>query len=301
MRLVLEGGGTRAAYSAGVVHALHEAGVRPDVVVGSSSGSMNAAFFASGQTETLCRLWTETVPRERFISYVRLVTPWGPPGLDVDRMIDGVIAGGGLLDVQRAVSGRPALYVVSTEVKTGKARITRPSATNIFDWLRASHALPVGYNRLVTIDGEDFVDGGVAAPVPFDLPLDAEVRGPTVVILTRPMSTKKAPPNWWQQAFLRTVVPAPVAELSLVQHALHDALMTRLRAAVERGEVVVVDPPPEMTLKRITNDEQRLREGVRIGEEVGKRLAERLHAMQAQAGRAHEGARNATAASEVAE
>jgi predicted patatin/cPLA2 family phospholipase len=278
MRLVLEGGGTRAAYSAGVVHALHEAGIRPDVVVGSSSGSMNAAFFAAGQTDTLCRLWAETVPREGFISYLRLITPWGPPGLDVDRMIDGVIAGGGLLDVHKAVSGRPALYVVSTEVKSGKARITRPTADNIYDWLRASHALPVGYNRIVTIDGEDFVDGGVAAPVPFDLPVATPTSGPTVVILTRPMSTKKPAPNWWQQAFLRTVVPAPVSTLSLMQHELHEALMRRLRGAVERGEVRVVDPPPQMTLKRVTNDERSLREGVRIGVEVGKRLAEELHA-----------------------
>ena len=41
------------------------------------------------------------------------------------------------LDVARAVSGAPALYVVSTEVVEGRAHIVRPNAHNIFEWLRA--------------------------------------------------------------------------------------------------------------------------------------------------------------------
>lgn len=277
MRLILEGGGTRAAYSAGVVHALRHAGIRPTAVVGSSSGSMNAAFFASGQTETLCRLWSEVVPRENFISYRRLLTPWGAPGLDVDRMIDDVIAGQKLLDVQRAVAGAPALYVVSTEVRDGAACIVRPNAGNIFEWLRASHAIPVGYNRIVRVEGRDYVDGGVAAPVPFDLPLDEPCDGPTVVILTRPMTTKKPPPNWWQQLFLRTIVPQPVSALCLRQHELHDGVMQRLSAAKACNEVIVVDPPKEMTITRVTSSERAIAAGMRLGEEVGKRLAEMLH------------------------
>jgi predicted patatin/cPLA2 family phospholipase len=280
MRLILEGGGTRAAYSAGVVHALRQLNVRAGAVVGSSSGSMNAAFFASGQTETLCHLWREVVPNEGFISYRRLLTPWGPPGLDVDRMIDHTIRKAHPLDVKRAVAGSPALYVVCTELTEGRAHIVRPNEHNIYDWIRASHAIPVGYNRIVHVEGQDFVDGGVAAPVPFDLPLEEPCDGPTVVILTRPMSTKKPAPNWWQQLFLRTLVPPRVASLSLRQHELHHALMQRLKLAVAREEVIVIDPPPQMTLSRVTNDAKKIAAGIRVGEEVGKRLAERLHRLE---------------------
>jgi predicted patatin/cPLA2 family phospholipase len=277
MRLILEGGGTRAAYSAGVVHALVREGVRASAVVGSSSGSMNAAFFATGQTDMLCHLWSDVVPNQGFISYRRLLTPWGPPGLDVDRMIDHVVKGQGALDIQRAVAGDPALYVVSTEVSQGRAHIVRPNADNLCDWLRASHAIPVGYNRIVTVDGTDFVDGGCAAPVPFDLPLEEPCDGPIVVILTRPITTKKPPPNWWQQLFLRTIVPPRVAGITLRQHELHHATMRRLAEAESRGGVIVVNPPPEMTLARVTNDARKIAAGVKVGEEVGKRLAERLH------------------------
>jgi predicted patatin/cPLA2 family phospholipase len=277
MRLILEGGGTRAAYSAAVIHSLHREGIRASAVVGSSSGSMNAAFFATGQTDVLCHLWRDVVVQQGFISYRRLLTPWGPPGLDVDRMIDGMVKGRGMLDIPRAVAGNPALYVVSTEVESGKAHIVRPNAHNLCDWLRASHAIPVGYNRIVRIDGTDFVDGGVAAPVPFDLPLDEPCDGPIVVILTRPMTTKKPAPNWWQQLFLRTLVPRQVAGVTLRQHELHMAVMERLAAAEARGGVIVVNPPPEMTIKRVTNNAKKIAAGMKVGEEVGKRLAEQLH------------------------
>lgn len=277
MRLILEGGGSRAAYSAGVLHALARAKVRAEAVVGSSSGSMNAAFFAAGQTDMLCHLWRDVVPFEGYISYRRLLTPWGPPGLDIDRMIEEIVHKR-VLNVPRAVAGDPDLYVVSTEIvgDRGVARVVRPDEQNLGEWLRASHAIPVGYNRVVRIDGRDYVDGGVAAPVPFDVPLEGEYKGPTVVILTRAMTTKKPPPNWWQQLFLRTVVPRQVSVLCLKQHELHDGLMQRLAEAKARGDVIVVDPPPEMTVVRVTNDSKRLAEGIRIGEEVGARLAEQL-------------------------
>ena len=80
MKLVLEGGGARAAYSAGVVHALAQAGVRPKAVLGCSSGSINAAFCASEQTGTLVDLWSNYVPGKHFISWRRQLTPFGGPG-----------------------------------------------------------------------------------------------------------------------------------------------------------------------------------------------------------------------------
>src|SRR5690606_29101761 len=151
-------------------------------------------------------------------------------------------------------AGNPDLYVVSTEIvgTEGHAHVARPNAQNLGEWLRASHAIPVGYNRIVHVEGRDYVDGGVASPVPFDLPLGRDYEGPTVVILTRPMTTKQPAPNWWRQLFLRTAVPRRVSALCLKQHELHDALMKRLSLAKSTNQVIVVDPPPEMTLVRVT-------------------------------------------------
>lgn len=278
MKLVLEGGGTRAAYSAGVVHSLAQARLPTEAVVGCSSGSINAAFFASGQTATACELWGDYVPGKHFISWRRFFTPFAGPGLAVDEMLDGVMMGQSLFDPVAATRGSPALYVAATEVKTGRGVLVRPGPDNVIDWLRASLAIPVGYNRIVDVEGRGHVDGGVAIPVPFDEPLDVPWSAPNVVVLTRGMDTKKAPPRWWERAFIGAIVPRAARAATFRQHEVHNAVMERLRVAVERGEVLLVDPPRELPLRRLTSDVGAIRAGIQMGLEVGRSLAERLAA-----------------------
>lgn len=278
MKLVLEGGGARAAYSAGVVHALAEAGVRPRVVIGCSSGSINAAFLASGQTATVCDLWANYVPGKHFISWRRQLTPFGGPGLAVDDMLDRVMIGQSLFDPVAATRGDPALYVAATDVQTGAGVLVRPRADNVIEWLRASLALPVGYNRIVRIGEQGFIDGGVAMPVPFDEPIETECSGPTVVVLTRKMDTRKAAPKLWEKAFIWAIVPRAARAATLRQHELHNTVMDRLRSAVARQEVMLVNPPDELPLSRFTRDPGRIRAGIDLGQEVGRRLAAELAA-----------------------
>ena len=276
MKLVLEGGGARAAYSAGVVHALARAGVRPKVVIGTSSGSINAAFFASGQTETVVDLWGNYVPGNHFISWRRQLTPFGGPGLAVDEMLDDLMVGRSLFDPIAATRGDPVLYVAVTDVHTGQGVLVKPGPDNVIEWLRASLALPVGYNRVVRIGERSFIDGGVALPVPFDEPLATPCEGPTVVVLTRKMHTRKPAPNWWQRAFIHAIVPRVARAATLRQHDLHNAVMNRLSQAVERQEVILINPPDEMPLSRFTRDAPSIRAGIALGEEVGRTIAPRL-------------------------
>lgn len=276
MKLVLEGGGARAAYSAGVVHALAEAGVRPKVVIGASSGSINAAFVASGQTSTVVDLWANYVPGKHFISWRRQLTPFGGPGLAVDDMLDRVMVGQSLFDPVAATRGAPALYIAATDVHTGEGVLVKPDASNVIEWLRASLALPVGYNRVVRIGERSFIDGGVAMPVPFDEPLESPCEGPTVVVLTRKMHTLKAAPKLWERAFIWAIVPRAARAATLRQHELHNAVMQRLGLAVERKEVMLINPPDDMPLTRFSRDAGTLRAGIAIGQEVGRRLAPEL-------------------------
>jgi len=276
MKLVLEGGGARAAYSAGVVHELARAGVRPKAVIGCSSGSINAAFFASGQTQTVCDLWANYVAGKHFISWRRHLTPFAAPGLAIDDMLDRVMVGGGLFDATAATRGDPALYVAVTEVLSGQGVLVQPTRDNVIEWLRASLALPVGYNRIVHIEGRGYIDGGVAMPVPFDEPLATPCPEPTIVVLTRKMDTAKAPPKWWERAFIWSSVPRAARAATLRQHELHNAVMQRLRGAVARKEVMLINPPDELALRRFTRDAASLRAGIELGKRVGERLARQL-------------------------
>ncbi len=49
--LVMQGGGALGAYQVGVYEALHEAGIEPDWVIGTSIGAINAAIIAANRPE----------------------------------------------------------------------------------------------------------------------------------------------------------------------------------------------------------------------------------------------------------
>lgn len=276
MKLVLEGGGVRAAYSAGVCKGLHDAGASCHAVVGSSSGSVNAAFFAAGQTDNLVKLWSEYVPGNRFVSWRRQLTPWAGPGLGVDIMLDDVIVKEAYLDVERATAGDPQLFITATVVDGCLPKVAAPTRHNLIEWMRASLAIPAAYNRIVRVEGQDYIDGGVATPVPFDIDELAPFSGPTLVILTRAITTEKRPMNWWERAFLHSIVTPRARKATLQQHQLHNATMLRLSAAIERGDVRVSNPPPGMPISRLTRDRTAILEGVQMGIEEGQRLLAEL-------------------------
>ena len=276
MKVVLEGGGNRAAFSAGVLKALEEAGVPCEVVVGSSTSAINAAYFAAGQMETAVRVWTDVIPDD-MVSWRRLFTPWGRPALDLDRMIDDVMQSGwSKLDVDRVLGEAPVLYVAATQVPSGEPKLVRPVRADLFEWLRASTALPVGYNRVVEIEDGRYVDSGLSAPVPFEMPLDAPFEEPTVVILTRRPHQEKQRPSWWQRAFLRLIVPEEIRAPSLRQHELYNQVVRRLKEEEAAGRIFMVTPPDDMTLSRLTRGASALKRGVEIGLREGEALLRRL-------------------------
>jgi predicted patatin/cPLA2 family phospholipase len=276
VKLVLEGGGVRAAYSAGVCHGLAQAGVRFDAVIASSSGVLNAAFLAAGQTAAACDLWRELTPHRGLISWRRQLTPFARPGLDLDMLIDDILVGEGKLDLDRATAGDPDLFFTATDVARVAGHVARPTRATLVEWLRAALAFPAGYDREVTIDGVRYVDGGVAMPVPFDVPAIDPYPGPTLVVLTRPLSTSKLPPRWYETALVNLLVPRVARRAVLSQHELHNRTMRRLRSAELEGRVLVSNPPPEMPLKRFSTNEAKVFRGIEMGIVEGTRLAEVL-------------------------
>ncbi len=63
--LVLEGGGMRGIYTAGVLDVMDEAGLRPcfDGVIGVSAGAVHGCSFVSGQRGRSIRYFTKVLPR----------------------------------------------------------------------------------------------------------------------------------------------------------------------------------------------------------------------------------------------
>jgi NTE family protein len=214
--LVLQGGGALGAYQVGVYEALHEAGVEPDWVIGTSIGAINGAIIAGNppgeRMQRLERFW-------RMVRSDQAAKVWGlwpavagavaHAGVLVNG-IDGFFrpnpdVGWGMhvpLGVERAAfySTAPLLETLGELVEldclnTHRTRLTlgavnvRTSEMHYFDsrgmalelkHILASGALPPAFPA-VRIGGDPYWDGGIYSNTPLEVVLDDKPRRDTLI------------------------------------------------------------------------------------------------------------------------
>jgi len=167
--LALGSGGARGFAHIGVIKALEEAGIVPDIVTGSSSGAVVAALYASGRQARELEVIALRLERGDLVDYVLFGNGW--------------VKGEALQDfVNRMVSGRPIerlarpFAVIATEARSGRMVVFNRGDTGVA--VRASASVPRIFVPPV-INGEEYVDGGLSAPVPVKV---ARAMGADVVI-----------------------------------------------------------------------------------------------------------------------
>lgn len=158
--LALGGGAARGFAHVGVIEVLEQQGIRPDLVVGTSAGSLVAALYASGMNAG--ELMSAALQMEE-----AAIADWTLPIFN-----RGLLRGEALARyVNRQVQGRNLqdmklpLGILATDLATGKGVLFQRGDTGMA--VRASSAVP-GVFTPVNIGGRDYVDGGLVAPVPVE-------------------------------------------------------------------------------------------------------------------------------------
>ena len=187
--LVLSGGGAKGIAHVGLLRALDSIGVRPDLIVGSSMGSIIGALYAAGLSGveidsvvrsapggTLIRSFRPLVPRalgvlQPMVSYAAAE---GVAGLQTgavrEREIDGLLTRLLLLGNLRARGDFDSLPIPFRAVATDfRARTPVVLGTgDLAHAVRASIAIPLIFAP-VELDGRILVDGGLTANIPVDI------------------------------------------------------------------------------------------------------------------------------------
>jgi NTE family protein len=154
-----------------VIQVLEEAGIRPDLVVGTSAGSVVAALYASGKTGQELQSIAESMDEASFSDW-RL--PFFKPGVfkgeALARFVKAQVGGRQIQDLPMK------LGVVATDLQTGQGVLFQRG--DVATAVRASSAIPAIFQP-VLIAGREYVDGGLVAPVPVGY---AQQMGAQVVI-----------------------------------------------------------------------------------------------------------------------
>lgn len=214
--LVLQGGGALGAYQSGVYHALHEAGIEPDWVIGTSIGAINAALIVGNEPDDRLRALQEFWRRvtQRSIWDTLMMWPQMASGLSYWQALTSGISGFykpnplAFLSPHVPLGSERAGYYSTSElqstleelvnfslIRRNKPRLTvgaaqvRTSQMHYFDSLEteitakhimASGALPPAFPA-VRIDGELYWDGGILSNTPAEAIFDDHPRKNSLV------------------------------------------------------------------------------------------------------------------------
>ena len=215
--LVLQGGGALGAYQVGVYQALHEAGIEPQWVIGTSIGAINGAIIAGNppatRLEKLRQFWDRVEHRqdappfaglwpaaEATLQRLDAVTRgvpgffapnpeavWGPhhpAGIEKASYYSTAPLAetlSGLIDFDCINSRRVRLTVGAVQVRTGEMHYfdSRKTALGVAH-VMASGALPPGFPA-VRIDGEAYWDGGLYSNTPIEAVLEDHPRRDSLI------------------------------------------------------------------------------------------------------------------------
>jgi NTE family protein len=165
--LALGGGAARGFAHIGVIKALEAQGISADIIVGTSAGSVVGALYAAGYNGFQIQELSMNMEEEQLIDGSGMYRCIAETVISDKR---GCIKGQALQDfINRNVKGRSienldkTFAAVATNLRNGQMKVFRTGNTGMA--VRASSSVPVFFEP-VPINYQDYVDGGLVAPVP---------------------------------------------------------------------------------------------------------------------------------------
>lgn len=271
--LVLEGGGTRAIFTSGVLDAFLKHNISFDYVIGVSAGSCNGTSFVGKNYKRQHDITIDYVNDERYMgiksmlksgNYLNLPWIFGELTYDINA-----------LDQDEFENSKTTMHAVVTNAETGLGEYyVVDDIRKECPLLAASCALPLA-TKGIEYNGSVYFDGGIVDSIPVDHAL-SDGCDKAVVILTQHDGYQKKP--------LRnaTVVSKALRKYPLLATALanrsemYNAQLERVRELESQGKVFVIQPREPLACGTLEKNTLKLEQVYEIGRIYGKAAVEKL-------------------------
>lgn len=274
--LVLEGGGMRGAFTAGIIDYLLKNEIYFEYVIGVSAGANNGANYTSRQRFRNKKIFTELVEDDRYMGFKNLLKEGNYFGMDFlfHQLPHEILP----FDYQSFKSSNTVLKVAATECQSGEIRYFSPqefeSISRIDKVFKASSSLPLVSNP-VEIDGKLYLDGGIRDSIPVKKAVK-DGWPKAVVILTREEGYKKSPvkAKFLLDLFLHKY-PNLADDLKQRYQVYNDTL-AYIKQKEEAGDFFVFRPE-SIEIDRFSKDSKQLESIYDSAFEIAKSQSEALN------------------------
>lgn len=277
--LVLEGGGMKGMYTAGVLDFFLDKGIEFSRVYGVSAGACHMCSYLSKQRGRSLDVGIDYLDSKKYCSAWSLLTTGDLFNVKTSYHLIPEYLNPYDYAAFNRYEGKA--YAVVTNIVTGRPEYLRiKDMKKDIDAIRASASLPL-VSRNVKIDGKLYLDGGISDAVPIRKSiLDGNRKN--VVILTKEEGYTRKPSAHLELIRLRYLNYPKVYELMAQRHIVYNEMLAYLEEQQENGQAFVIRPKKKSDVGRIEKDAEKLKalyeEGYRDAQECFEPLQNYLEA-----------------------
>lgn len=261
--LILEGGGMRGLYTAGVLDVFMEQGIEFDHAVGVSAGAAFGVNIKSRQVGRAIRYNKRFCADPRYASVHNLIRTADLYSVDfayreVPLRLDP-------FDTDAMAANPMRFTAVCTDIVTGEPvyRDIERGDEEDLDWIRASASVPMLANP-VELDGHVMLDGGIADSIPVSWMM-SQGYGRNVAVLTQPAGFRKGP-NRLMPLLRKTLAEYPrLIELLANRHERYNAQLDEVARLEGEGRLFVIRPSESVKAPLAVKDPEVLERIYQVG------------------------------------
>lgn len=266
--LVLEGGGMRGLFSAGIMDVFMENDIHFDGIVGVSAGATFGCNYKSHQIGRVLRYNMDFRNDPRYMGLRSLIKTGDlvsahfsyhilPTQLDI-------------FDNETFTNDPTEFHIVCTDVTNGQPVYRRIDTFDYdaFDWLRASASMPIVSNP-VEVGGYTLLDGGISDSIPLRY-FESEGFKRNIVILTQPKGfTKKR--TKLMPVFRATMRKYPaIVEAMNRRHIMYNHQLEYITQQQAAGHCLVICPEDTLPISRTSQNPKKMQHVYNMGRKAGE-------------------------------
>ncbi len=259
--LILEGGGMRGLYTAGVLDTMLDDKIKFDSIYGVSAGAVFGVNYLSKQKGRVLRYNKKYVNDKRYMSFYSFLTTGNFINkefayYEVPFKLD-------IFDEETYSKSKTSFYAVLTNIKTGKPEYKKIINCSVqIEELRASSALPF-VSKPVQINDELYLDGGLSDAIPIQKALD-EGYDRIIVVLTRPIEYRKKKSNQLLPKLFYKKYPKLVESIN-TRYSRYNDTLDYIEKLEKEKKIIVIRPSRLIKIGRLEKDPNKLQEIYDLG------------------------------------
>lgn len=272
--LVLEGGGLRSLFSAGVIDVMMENQITFDGIIGVSAGATFGSNYKSGQIGRALRYNIALKDDPRYISWRSFFKTGDLVGAEFSYHVMPTELD--IFDYEAFRQNPMEFHIVCTDAETGEPVYKQLDIMDYegLEWVRASASMPI-VSKPVPLKGRKLLDGGIADSIPLKHFQELGYER-NIVVLTQPKGFFKRRTKLMPLFHLTMRKYPAIIKAMGRRHLMYNEQLRYLAEEEMKGNILLIYPEDALPIGRTELNEEKMRKVYQMGRASAERRLQEI-------------------------